>query len=194
MLLAVSRIRKRICPSRFLSSDLRARPILGAVPKHLVVACKEVSVFNRRTMAAGIMLLLSAVIVFAQPGSSSDEGARVQALDNSWNSALETKDTKALDMLLADTFVSVDIDGSIESKGEFLTSIKDPKYQPSQALTEQSNVHVYGDSAVVVGVFRIKGVEKGKPYTHRERFVDTWAKIRGTWKCVAAITVLIPSK
>ena len=29
---------------------------------------------------------------------------------------------------------------------------------------------------------------------NRERFVDTWVKINGTWKCVAAVTVLIPAK
>jgi hypothetical protein len=53
------------------------------------------------------------VTVAAQTSSQSEEGARVLALDNSWNRALETNDTKALDLLLADSFVSIDIDGSI---------------------------------------------------------------------------------
>ena len=119
----------------------------------------------------------------------------MQALDNSWNRALETKDTKALDLLLADKFVSVDIDGSMQNKSEFLASIGAPDYRPpAQAVTEQSNVEVYSDSAIVVGVFRTHGVDKGKKYLNRERFVDTWVKINGTWKCVAAVTVLIPSK
>jgi ketosteroid isomerase-like protein len=148
----------------------------------------------KRTIAAFMVLLLGVVMAWARQGGGSDEGTRVLALDNSWNRALETKDTKALDLLLADTFVSVDIDGSMETKRQFLTGIKAPGYQPSQAVTEQSKVDVYGDSAVVVGVFRTKGVDKGKRYVHRERFVDTWVKINGTWKCVAAITVLIPSK
>jgi hypothetical protein len=83
----------------------------------------------------------------------------------------------------------------MQTKSEFLASIKAPDYHPpAQAVTEQSSVEVYGDSAVVVGVFRTKGVDKGKKYLNRERFVDTWVKISGTWKCVAAITVLIPSK
>jgi hypothetical protein len=47
---------------------------------------------------------------------------------------------------------------------------------------------------VVAGVFRSKGVDKGKTYVRRERFVDTWVKINGSWKCVASVTVLIPSK
>jgi ketosteroid isomerase-like protein len=148
----------------------------------------------KRIIAAGMVLLLGVAVASARQGGRSDEGSHVLALDNSWNRALETKDTKALDLLLADTFVSVDIDGSIEIKSQFLTGIKAPDYHPSQAVTEQSTVQVYGDSAVVVGVFRSKGLDKGKTYVNRERFVDTWVKINGTWKCVASVTVLIPSK
>ena len=35
------------------------------------------------------------------------------------------------------------------------------------------------------GVFRAKGVEAGKPYVRRERFVDTWIYKGGNWVCVA---------
>ena len=142
-----------------------------------------------------ITLLLAAALASARQAARSDETSHVLALDNSWNRALETKDTKALDMLLADTFVSIDIDGSMQNKREFLSSIKAPDYHPpAQAVTEQSAANVYGDSAVVVGIFRSKGVDKGKKYMNRERFVDSWVKINGTWKCVASVTVLIPAK
>jgi ketosteroid isomerase-like protein len=140
------------------------------------------------------VLLFVATLATAQQPSMSDEGGRVMALENAWNHALEAKDTKALDMLLANTFVSVDIDGSVSSKSEFLASIKSSNYQPSQAVTEQSTVQVYGDVAVVVGLFRIKGTEKGKPYVNRERFVDTWIKLKGTWQCVATTSTLITAK
>ena len=148
----------------------------------------------KRTIVAGGVLLLSVVIALAQQTNLSDEGGRVLALEKAWNLALESKDTKALDMLLANTMVSVDIDGSIATKSEFLASIKAPDYQPSQAVTEQTNVQVYGNAAVVVGIFRVKGTEKGKPYVHRERFVDTWVKMNGTWLCVATTAALIPAK
>lgn len=144
-------------------------------------------------VAAGI-LLLGVALAVAQQKSIDDEGGRVLALENAWNHALEAKDAKALDMLFANTFVSVDIDGSVSSKSEFLAGIKAPGYQPSQAVTEQSNVQVYGDAAVVVGTFRVKGMEKGKPYVHRERFVDTWIKSNGTWQCVATTGTLITAK
>jgi len=148
----------------------------------------------KRTIIAGSVLLLSVAFSLAQT-STSDEGGRVLALETAWNHALESKDANALDMLLANTMVSVDIDGSIATKSEFLASIKAPSYQPSQAVTEQSTVQVYGgDAAVVVGIFRIKGTDKGKAYARRERFVDTWIKTNGSWQCVATTSALIPAK
>jgi len=133
-------------------------------------------------------------LAVAQQSANSDEGGRVLALEKVWNHALEQKDVKALDMLLANTMVSVDIDGSMQSKGEFLASIKAPDYQPSQAVTEQTSVQVYGNTAVVVGIFRIKGTDKGKPYVHRERFVDTWIKTNDSWQCVATTSTLLSGK
>lgn len=148
----------------------------------------------KRTILVFAVALWFGACLSAQTSSQSDEGAHVLALDNSWNRALETNDTRALDLLLADTFVSIDVDGSIQTKREFLASLKAPGYQaPSQAVTEQSKVDVYGDSAVVVGVFRTQYAHKGKTVMRRERFLDTWAKVNGTWKCVASVAVLIPS-
>src|SRR5215471_1278854 len=113
---------------------------------------------------------------------------------NSWNDAIEGKDTKALDQLLASSFVAVEIDGSVSSKSEFLAGIKAPEYQPSQAVNEEMNIQVYGNAAVVVGIFRVKGMEKGKPYVHRERFIDTWIKQNQGWQCVASSATLITTK
>jgi ketosteroid isomerase-like protein len=131
----------------------------------------------------------------AQTSTQSEDGAHVLALDNSWNRALETNDTKALDLLLAETFVSIDIDGSMQTKHEFLASLKAPGYQvPAQAVTEQSKVDVYGDSAVVYGVYHTRSTAKGKSVTRRERFLDTWVHVGRTWRCVASVAVLIPSE
>jgi len=143
---------------------------------------------------AAVLLIASIALSVRGQSGANDEAGRIQALEIAWNHALEGKDSKALDMLLANNMVSVDIDGSISNKSEFLASIKAPDYQPSQAVTEQSNVQMYGDAAVVVGIFRVKGMEKGKPYVHRERFVDTWIKINGTWQCVATTGTLIAAK
>ena len=148
-----------------------------------------------RRLSLGVALLvISAVLPSTAQNSESDEAGRVLGLENAWGHAIEAKDTKGLDQLLAPTFLAVEIDGSVSSKAEFLAGIKAPEYQPSQAVNEQINVQVFGNSAVVVGIFRVKGVEKGKPYVHRERFIDTWIKHDQSWQCVASSATLITPK
>ena len=149
---------------------------------------KQLSVFLAVLVAAVILSTATA------QDRSSDEGGRVLALEKAWNHALEVKESNALEMLLADTLVSVDIDGSVQTKKEFLASIKAPDYKPSQAVTERADVQVYGNAAVVTGVFRIKGEENGKSYLRREHFTDTWIKQNQTWQCVASQTTLITAK
>jgi len=149
----------------------------------------------QKMIPLGAVLLIASVAFSVRgQGGANDDAGRIQALELAWNHALEAKDAKALDMLLGNNMLAVDIDGSVANKNEFLASIKAPDYQPSQAVIEQSSVQVYGDAAVVVGIFRIKGMEKGKPYVHRERFVDTWIKTNGTWQCVATTSTLILAK
>ena len=148
----------------------------------------------RKIFALAILLTVFVSVAGSAQNSTSDDAGRVLGLESAWNHAIELKDTKALDMLLANTFVAVEIDGSVSSKSEFLASIKAPEYQPSQAVNEQINVQVYGNAAVVVGIFRIKGIEKSKPYVHRERFIDTWIKRDQTWQCVASQSTLIATK
>jgi ketosteroid isomerase-like protein len=148
----------------------------------------------KKAVWSGVILIWPFLSASAQNATIADDGGRIVALEKAWNHALEEKDANALNMLLANSFISVDIDGSTQSKSEFLASIKAPEYQPSQVVTEQSSVQMHGDVAVVVGAYHVKGKEKGKAYMRRSRYVDTWAKIDGTWQCIASAAVVITGK
>jgi len=143
-------------------------------------------------VAACFMVVATSALIVAQ--ASKDDAGRIIALEHTWNRAIEAKDTKALDQLLAPTFVAVDTDGSLTRKGEFLASIKDLSYQPAEAVYEDIRAEIYGDTAVTTGVFRIRETRKGKRITERQRFVDTWIRKGSTWQCVASQVVLIPAK
>src|SRR3981189_1867711 len=120
-----------------------------------------------RALYAGCVLLLGVVVTVAQQVGLSDDAGRVLALETAWNHAIETKDTKAIDILLADSMIAVESDGIFATKSEYLAGIKGADFQPSQAVNEKNDVHMYGDTAVAVGIFRIKQVEKGKTVVHR---------------------------
>ena len=140
-----------------------------------------------------VLLLLTVSLACAQ-NSSNDETGRIIALEHAWNRAIEAQDTKALDQILAPTLVAIDTDGSLANKSAFLASMKDPSYQPWQATYEGICGEIYGDTAITVGVFRIRETQKGKPVTLRQRFIDTWIKKGTSWQCVASQVTLIPAK
>jgi ketosteroid isomerase-like protein len=126
-----------------------------------------------------------AVTAAAQDNGSVE--SKIIAIEKAWNQAYKFRDKKALGEILHDSMVLVNDDGSLQSKGAFLASVDAAKpSDQQQAEPESISVHVFGDVAIATGVFREKGVENGKAYVRRNRFVDTWVGKNGTWVCVAA--------
>jgi ketosteroid isomerase-like protein len=146
----------------------------------------------RPTVTIFLLLLATSLLATPQDRSKlSPEESRILALETAWNQAEEHKDAGALDQLLASTLAYTDYDGSFMNKGQFLASTKDPSVHPSQIIDEETHVQMYGNSAVVTGIYREKGTAKGKSYTRRGRFTDTWISQNGTWQCVASQSTLI---
>ncbi|MFI5058043.1 MAG: nuclear transport factor 2 family protein [Candidatus Acidiferrales bacterium] len=146
----------------------------------------------RMMIAACVMMVLTGLLGRGQekPGFSDDEG-RILALETAWNHAEQHKDVAALDQLLANTLVYIDYDGSLQSKAQFLAEAKSESLHPEQIINEEMTAYVYGGAAVVTGIYREKGISKGKPYSRRGRFTDTWVKENGTWQCVASQSTLM---
>ena len=142
----------------------------------------------KSTIVLMMFVCVTAVWGTAQSGADAATKSKIVALEQLWNQAYKSGDTKALDSILDDAIVLVNDDGSVQTKAEFLASVKSAAPQTTaqqqQVAPESLNVHVYGTVAIATGVMRVKGVEGGKPYTRRERFVDTWLLKGGTWVCV----------
>lgn len=134
-----------------------------------------------------LMMCAASCAAYSQDSEAATK-SKIVALEQLWNQAYKAGDTKALDAILDKEIVLVNDDGSVQSKSEFLASVKESPAQPAsqqqQVAPESLNVHVYGSTAIATGVMRVKGIENGKPYTRRERFVDTWIYKGGTWVCV----------
>lgn len=138
-------------------------------------------------LAAHVMICIGALSLFswAQDNSTAGVEGKIVALEKLWNQAYKSGDTKALDAILDDSIVLINDDGSIQTKKEFLASVKATNAQEQQVAPEFLKVSVHGDVAIATGVLRVKGVENGKSYSRRERFVDTWLRKGESWVCVA---------
>lgn len=138
-----------------------------------------------RSFVLGMLVVCAAgCFASAQENDASIQG-KITALEKLWNQAYKSGDTKALDTILDDSIVLINDDGSIQSKKEFLASVKASNAQEQQVAPEMLKVNVHGNVAIASGVLRVKGVEGGKAYTRRERFVDTWLHKGESWVCIA---------
>ena len=135
-----------------------------------------------------VFISVTAGWAVAQTDAEESTKSKITALEQVWNQAYKSGDTTALASILDDALVLVNDDGSVQTKEEFLTSMKmlvsQPRAQQQQVAPESLNVHLFGDVAIATGVMRVKGVERGKSYIRRERFVDTWLKKGANWVCV----------
>ncbi len=138
--------------------------------------------------AALMVILACAMRLSTTAQVSADAGTvtKVLALEHAWNQAVERKDINALAQILDDALVSVDYDGTLRTKAEFLAKVKAAHTHPQQEVAEEMTAHMFWNTVVVTGVYTSKGVENGKPYLRRGRFVDTWAFRDGAWLCVVS--------
>src|ERR1700719_373484 len=139
---------------------------------------KAVSVFA--------VLLVTVLAGYAQVNSHDSDKARVLSLENAWNEAEKHKDVKAIDGLLASSFSYTDSDGSFMNKQQFLASISAASYHPEQIVNDSMNAQAYDHAVVITGTYRERGTERGKTYTRRGRFTDTWIQESGAWLCAAS--------
>ena len=148
--------------------------------KHLAIA----------TLAA----LLFSTTPFAQDKSASSDEIQIRQLERAWNQAEAKQEVKELSTLVADSLVYTDYDGSFMNKSEYMKWVAAPQQKADHLYDEGLKVQVYGDAAVVTGIYRESGSNKGKPYVIRSRYTDTWIRRGGVWQCVASHSTLIPSK
>ena len=92
----------------------------------------------------------------------------------------------ALRLLLAETFVYTDYDGTIMDRDQWLRKVQSPAKDYLHLSNVEQNARAYGDAVVVIGVYLEKMKIKGKDVDRRVRFTDTWIFQNSHWECVAS--------
>lgn len=140
-----------------------------------------------------VLLGVCAILCGAQQSTRPNgEEGRIIALESAWDQAEQNKDAAALANLLADNIVYVDYDGSISTKQQLLADVKSADITGEQINNEGVTVHLHGNNvAVSTGIYRDKGMEKGKAFSRRGRFTNVWLNQNGKWECIASQSTLI---
>lgn len=123
----------------------------------------------------------------AQLPNDSDAEAKLMAMEHVEKvQAPRTKDVKVLDAMLEDGFICVDAEGRLLNKTDVLGHLR--AADSLEFIQNSMAVRSQGDTAIVTGLYRIRGVERGKPFVRRGRFVDTWLYRGRQWVAIASLS------
>ncbi|MEW6131358.1 MAG: DUF4440 domain-containing protein [Acidobacteriota bacterium] len=131
-----------------------------------------------------------------KPANTSKNAAIEQELlklDREWLDAYEKSDVAPLQRIEADDFSITYADGKVLTKAQDIELVK--KTEPStvgKLSTEEIQVRIYGNTAVITGILVQKKMESGNEVTVRERYLDVWAKRNGRWQVVSTALTAIP--
>lgn len=139
----------------------------------------------KKTLAA-LALVSGLATAQVQMGPAGGVESKILALELAWNQAEERSDTRALDMIFANSMVYINEEGAMLTKSQFLSRVKQSDAHLLSLSTQNVSVHLFGDTAVIGGQYRARGVDHGKPYLREGRFIDIWVLEKGNWACVAA--------
>ena len=117
------------------------------------------------------------------PGRTADERVIV-AGERAWGQAYVMGDVAAVERLLAEDFLGVDSSGLTYGKAAVLKDVRDGPHGTADAVGPVT-VRFYGDTAVAQASEHEIG--PAPEYKPAERvFTDTWVKLGGQWRIVAA--------
>ncbi len=129
-------------------------------------------------------------------GAKQDANAvekQLLTLERNWAKALEKRDAKVIEPLLAKDFISIEPDGSVLNKEQYIEArLKDPVLE--SCTIDMMQVRVFGNAATVMGLQTNRDRVKGEKVTTQYRFLDVWVMQDGAWKCVSTQETPLPAK
>jgi RNA polymerase sigma factor (sigma-70 family) len=126
-----------------------------------------------------------------KPHSAGDSRHELLDLARAWAKALVQSDVGTMDRLMAYEMFGTDPVGGLWDKAKYLERVKTNAFHFESCEFKESRVQVYGDAAVVAGLFMTNFSSKGSPQ-RVERSTSTWIRRHGSWQCVAWQSMFVP--
>ena len=150
----------------------------------------------KRMLALAALLVAASPLAFGQTVQSQsgqaaagqkDGGAEQEVLkvNKEYGEAIVRRDAEAYDRFLGDDYIFTNPAGEVADKARMMKELKSGDTKMESGLDEDVRVRVYGDTAVVTGLWTTKGQYQGKPFDNKERYTAVYVKRGGRWQVVA---------
>lgn len=115
---------------------------------------------------------------------ADDTRAELRALAHAWDRAMVTNDAEAIARFMADEWTIVGSDGNLGGREPFLALIRSGDLSHDVMTSEELDVRVYGDAAVIIARGVSGGLWRGQPFRETERSSSVFVRRDGEWRCV----------
>jgi ketosteroid isomerase-like protein len=117
--------------------------------------------------------------------SEEERAAEVLEAEARWARAHLEGDAEALARLMHRDYAMISPDGRVVDRDEALSSYRSGDRRWDLAESDQHTVKLYGDTAVVIGRWRARGVNDRAPFDYSARYASVWVRESGAWRIVS---------
>jgi len=143
-----------------------------------------------RRPALGLLLVLaasSAVLHAGLPRTQKQESRHeIDQLEVAWRDAVLKANIAAMDALLADDYMAITANGTLQTKEQALANLRTGRTHFTALDLSERKVRFYGTTALVTSLAEIKGTAADGDISGSYRFTRVYVRdVRGAWKIVS---------
>ena len=137
--------------------------------------------------AAASLLACAIPVSTAMPIAQKHESRHeIDQLEDDWRKAILSSDTKTTDALLADDYIGIGADGTIENKDQTLARLRSRIAHITSLTISERKVRFYERTAVVTSLAEVEGDVEGKDVSGSYRYTLVFIRNeQGVWKIVS---------
>ena len=134
-----------------------------------------------------LLVLLSANAFPAHALFPHHESAHkeIEVLESDWRQAQLTNNITVVDRLLADDYLGISANGTLETKADELSQRKSGSMHITQLDLSDVKVRIYGDTAVVTSKADLVGKNGERDISGRYRYTRVYSNRDGQWRIVS---------
>jgi len=146
----------------------------------------------RKSVQTQVVLMAAICLVMAQSAWAGlphrDTHAihkEIEALEQRWRDAIVSNNVAEMDHLLADDYIGISANGTVETKAQALALRKAGTVKITQLDLNDLKVRVYGDTAVVTSKADLAGTNGQSDISGNYRYTRVYNRRLGQWKIVS---------
>src|SRR6202521_1903031 len=149
--------------------------------------------------ATALLVVAASSFAYGQTDARATSGnakvdQEIRRLEREWFDSYVRGDRAAFDRIVADDAVITYGNGKVGNKSEAIAEIKAPADASYSLTSDDVQVRVYGDTAIVTGRVPEKGAFNGRSLNSQSRYTDVWVRRNGRWQVVAAQSTRLPQE